>query len=75
MLYRRQSIQSALFTVCKISAVMPLGAQANREHQSTRTQKERPQNEKSFSAIAITVLTKSIAIKDLIIYLHQINVI
>lgn len=39
MLYRRQSIQSALLTACKIPAIMPLGAQTKREHQSTRTRK------------------------------------
>lgn len=71
----RHSIQSALLIVCKISAIMLLGAQTNREHQSTRTQKESPQHKKSFSAIAITVVTKSKAIKDLIIYLHQVSVI
>lgn len=45
----------------------------NREHQSIK--KEIPPHEKSFNAIPITVLTKSTAIKNLIPYLHQTNVI
>lgn len=41
---KRQSIQSVLLTVCKISSVMPLGAQMNGEHQSTRTPGGKLQN-------------------------------
>lgn len=43
MPYKRQSIQSMLLTVYKVSAIMPLGAQVNREHQSTRTPEEKHQ--------------------------------
>lgn len=39
------------------------------------SRRKAPKNEKSFNAIPVTVLTKSTAIKDLIIYLHQTNVI
>ena len=50
---------------------MPLGAQVKREYQSTGITEGRHQNEKSFDCIPITVLTKSVAIKECIIYLHQ----
>lgn len=40
---KRQSIQSALLTVYKDLETMPLGAQVNREHQSTGTPEGRHQ--------------------------------
>ena len=63
---KRQSIQSVILTVYKVLETMPLGAQVNGERQ----QEEDTRNAKSFNCIPITVLTKSVAIKDLIIYLH-----
>ena len=68
---KRQSIQSVLLTVYKVLETMPLGAQVKREYQSTGITEGRHQNEQSFDCIPITVLTKSVAIKDLIIYLHR----
>ena len=40
---KRQSIQSVLLTVYKVLETMPLGAQGNREHQSTGTPEGRHQ--------------------------------
>ena len=58
-------------SVCALLETMPLGAQVKREYQSTGITEGRHQNEKSFDCIPITVLTKSVAIKECIIYLHQ----
>ena len=41
---KRQSIQSVLLTVYKVLETMPLGAQVNREYQSTGVTEGRHQN-------------------------------
>ena len=50
---------------------MPLGLRWTENINQQALQKEDTKNEKSFDRIPITVLTKSVALKGLIINLHQ----
>lgn len=74
MTYKRQSIQSVLLTVPSTSN-NAFSVQMDREHQSTISPEGKPHlPKKLFNAVPISVLAKSTAINDLIIYLHHTNV-